>query len=54
MVKVEGLKIDCHDCTRVFYVNNDNIGMIEYCPYCLSPDVVAYNEVNIYIGKAIE
>ena len=52
MVKIEGLKIDCHDCTRVFYVA---IGeYIEYCPFCMSPDIVAYNYVNIYIGKAIE
>lgn len=53
-MKVEGLKIDCHDCCNVFYVKKEDVGLLEYCPFCLSPDTLAYNEANIYIGKVLK
>ena len=53
-MKIEGLKIDCHDCCKVFYVKKEDVGLLEYCPFCLSPDTLAYNEANIYIGKLLE
>ena len=52
-MKVEGVKIDCHDCTRCFYIDKEIVGWVELCPFCHSPDILAYNEANIYIGKLL-
>ena len=53
-MKIEGVKVDCHECSRSFYVNKDLTGILMCCPFCLSADILVYNEANIYIGKEVE
>ena len=53
-MRVDGVKIDCHACSKSFYINKDLMGSTLGCPICLSPDILAYNEANIYIGKLLE
>ena len=53
-MKIEGLKLDCHQCSRSIYVDKNLIGLINCCPFCFDPEIVAYNKANIYIGKLLE
>ena len=51
---IEGVKLDCHNCSKSIYINKDIVGLLICCPFCFDPDIVVYNYVRIYIEKPID